>query len=247
MMNAKVCGLVPIYNNHMTIERVIEVLLLELNFIIIVDDGSNDGSEVIVETLKGKYPERLDVLHHKANSGKGSAVQNGLLHAKELGFTHALQVDADGQHDLDDLAKFLQAVKDYPTAMLVGVPIYSDDIPSIRKYGRKLTQAMIMLEMGRWNVPDAMIGYRVYPVDSVCALGKLDPRMSFEPEVMIRGYWAGIPLHKIPTRVCYPTAEEGGISHFKMFDDNVRHTWLHIRLVLQAPLRLLLRKMMSNS
>jgi len=246
-MTTKVCGLVPIYNNHMTIERVIETLLLQFNFIIVVDDGSNDGSEVIVETLKGKYPNRVDVLHHKFNSGKGSAVQSGLQHANRLGFTHALQVDADGQHDLNDLSKFSQAVKDYPTAMLVGVPIYSDDIPNIRKYGRKLTQAMIMLEMGRWNVPDAMIGYRVYPVEAVCALGKLDQRMSFDPEVMIRGHWAGIPLHKIPTRICYPTVAEGGISHFKMFDDNARHTWLHIRLVLQAPFRLLLRKLLINT
>jgi len=71
----------------------------------------------------------------------------------------------------------------------------------------------------------------------------MDPRMSFDPEVMIRGHWAGIPLHKIPTRVRYLTAEEGGISHFKMINDNVRHTWIHVRLLLQAPFRLLMRFM----
>lgn len=240
-MNHKICGLIPIYNNHMTIGAVVETLLQYVEFVIVVNDGSHDGSESIVEALKQRYFDRMDVVHHRLNSGKGAAVQSGLLHANTLGFTHALQVDADGQHDLNDVPKFLQGIKEHPTAMLLGAPVFDDDMPAVRKYGRKLTQAMIALEMGFWDVPDAMCGFRVYPVAAVCALGKMDPRMSFDPEVMIRAHWANIPLHKIPTRVRYLSSEEGGISHFKMINDNVRHTWVHIRLLLQAPYRLFLR------
>jgi len=243
MMGEKICALVPVYNNHMTIAAVIETLLQQLDFVIVVDDGSDDGSESIVEKLKSSYPDKLHILHHKMNSGKGAAVQSGLQSALVLGFSHALQVDADGQHDLADLPKFLKAIESHPDAMLLGAPVFDDDMPAVRKYGRKLTQLMIALEMGFWDVPDAMCGFRVYPVTAICALGKMDSRMSFDPEVMIRAHWAGIALQKVPTRVRYLSAEEGGISHFRMVNDNVRHTWIHTRLLLQAPFRLLMRFM----
>ena len=243
MNSAKICGVVPVYNNHMTIANVVRALLEQLDFVIVVDDGSSDGTETIVENLKQELPDKIEVFHHSENQGKGAAVQSGLHRANAMGFTHAVQVDADGQHDLEDLPKFLQGIKDYPRALLLGAPIFDGDIPAIRKHGRKLTQAMIALEMGFWDVPDAMCGFRAYPVAAICKLGKMDPRMSFDPEVMIRAHWAGVPLQRIPTRVRYLGPEEGGISHFKMVNDNVRHTWAHIRLILQAPFRLLLRAM----
>jgi glycosyltransferase involved in cell wall biosynthesis len=227
----------------MTIANVVRALLEQLDFVIVVDDGSSDGTETIVENLKQELPDKIEVFHHSENQGKGAAVQSGLHRANAMGFTHAVQVDADGQHDLEDLPKFLQGIKDYPRALLLGAPIFDGDIPAIRKHGRKLTQAMIALEMGFWDVPDAMCGFRAYPVAAICKLGKMDPRMSFDPEVMIRAHWAGVPLQRIPTRVRYLGPEEGGISHFKMVNDNVRHTWAHIRLILQAPFRLLLRAM----
>ncbi len=240
-MSGKICGLIPVYNNHMTVARVVKALLEQLDFVIVVDDGSNDGTEKIVESLKQEYPERIEILHHPQNRGKGAAVQSGLHRANAMGFSSAIQVDADGQHNLLDLPKFLQGIEQDPSALLLGAPIFDDDIPAIRKHGRKLTQIMIALEMGFWDVPDAMCGFRAYPVVAICRLGKMDPRMSFDPEVMIRAHWAGIPLQRIPTRVCYLAPEEGGISHFKMINDNVRHTWAHIRLLLQAPFRQLYR------
>lgn len=238
-MISKICGLVPVYNNHMTIAHVVRSLLEQLDFVIVVDDGSSDGTERIVESLKQEFSDRIEVVHHAENRGKGAAVQSGLHEANRMGFSHAIQVDADGQHNLDDLPKFLQGIMESPKALLLGAPIFDGDIPAIRKHGRKLTQAMIALEMGFWDVPDAMCGFRAYPVAAICRLGKMDPRMSFDPEVMIRAHWAGIPLLRIPTRVRYLAPEEGGISHFRMINDNVRHTWAHIRLILQAPFRLL--------
>jgi len=240
-MNIRACGLIPIYNHRITIAAVVEEMLHIIDFIIIVDDASNDGSEVMVDQLKATYPNQIHVIHHQKNTGKGGAVQSGLHSALNLSFTHAIQVDADGQHDLLDLPKFLQAAHEHPDALSVGVPIYGDDIPMIRKYGRKLTQAILMLEMGTYRIPDGMIGFRTYPVAAICALGKMDPRMSFDPEVMIRAHWAKIPMHEIPTHVCYLAEKDGGVSHFRMVEDNIRHTWIHIRLLLQAPFRLCIR------
>jgi glycosyltransferase involved in cell wall biosynthesis len=242
-MSEAICAVVPVYNNHMTVAAVVQGLLEKINFVIVVDDGSSDGTESIVEALKQQFPDRIDVLHHSKNQGKGASVQSGLNCANTMGFTHAVQVDADGQHNLDDLAEFLKEIKAHPTALLLGAPVFDDHIPAIRKHGRKLTQAMIALEMGAWDVPDAMCGFRVYPVAAICRLGRMDSRMSFDPEVMIRAHWAGIPLKQIPTKVRYLTPEEGGISHFRMVNDNLRHTWLHIRLLFQAPFRLFYKVM----
>jgi len=240
-MKQNICGLIPVYNNSITISAVTQSLLQQLKFVIIVDDGSDDGTEIIIEQLAHDYPGTVSVIHHPQNRGKGAAVQSGLQQAAKLGYTHAIQVDADGQHDLNDLPAFLQGVTDNPKALLLGAPIFDGDIPAIRKHGRKLTQAMIAMEMGTLNVPDAMCGFRAYPIASICRLGRMDPRMSFDPEVMIRAHWAGIPLLRIPTRVRYLPPEEGGISHFLMVNDNIRHTWIHIRLLLQAPFRLLIK------
>jgi glycosyltransferase involved in cell wall biosynthesis len=246
-MSKAICAVVPVYNNHMTIASVVQGLLDKLNFVIVVDDGSSDGTETIVDALKQQFPEKIEALHHTKNQGKGASVQSGLHCADRMGFSHAVQVDADGQHNLDDLPKFLNEIKVHPKALLLGAPVFDEHIPAIRKHGRKLTQAMIALEMGAWNVPDAMCGFRVYPVAAICGLGNMDPRMSFDPEVMIRAHWAGIPLRQIPTKVRYLTPEEGGISHFRMINDNLRHTWLHIRLLFQAPFRLLYKVMRNSS
>ena len=236
-MTTKLCGLIPVYNNHMTIERVVKGLQAYVSTIIIVDDGSDDGTENIIDHLTEAEPEKVIVSHHNANRGKGAAVQTGLKLASRLGFSDVLQVDADGQHNLNDTPKFIDARKQYPGAMIMGAPVFDDSIPAIRKYGRKLTHMMIALEAGSGALPDAMCGFRLYPVNEIIKLGSMSPRMSFDPEVMIRAHWAGIPIKTVPTKVRYLSAEEGGISHFRMFHDNVLHVWIHTRLLLQSPYR----------
>lgn len=239
-MADSISGLIPVYNNHMTIEKVTNRVLEQLDQVIIVDDGSDDGTEQIVNRLAEEKPAQVHVRHLSHNQGKGAAVQAGLQLAREKGFSHVLQVDADGQHNLEDIPDFLAASARNPSAMILGAPVFDDNIPAIRKYGRKLTQLMIALEAGTFSLPDAMCGYRVYPVKDICKLGAMSARMSFDPEVMIRAFWAGIPIEKLPTRVQYLSAEEGGISHFRMVHDNVLHVWTHTKLILQAPIRWLI-------
>jgi glycosyltransferase involved in cell wall biosynthesis len=238
----QVCGLIPVYNNHPTIERVALDVRERLGSLVLVDDGSDDGTESIVDALAAADPTHTHVIHLPQNRGKGAAVQAGLHRIAELGHRYALQVDADGQHDLGDIPAFLQASQENPAAMVLGSPVFDDSIPAIRKYGRKLTQWMIALEAGSNALPDAMCGFRLYPVAEICALGPLGKRMNFDPEVMIRAFWAGIPVVTVPTRVRYLTPDEGGVSHFRMVQDNLLHVWTHSRLILQAPFRWLVRR-----
>lgn len=237
-----VCGLVPVYNNPATIARVVAGLQRHIEHVIIIDDGSGAATQAIIEQLAGSDPGHIHVQHLPVNRGKGAAVKAGLQQALHLGFSHALQVDADGQHDLDDVPQFLQRLQAAPDALILGAPLFGDDIPAVRKYGRKLTRLMVALEAGTLKLPDAMCGFRIYPVAAICALRSLCSRMCFDPEILIRAHWAGIPVEAIATRVRYLSAGEGGVSHFRGLHDNVLNVGLHSWLLLQAPLRLLLRR-----
>jgi glycosyltransferase involved in cell wall biosynthesis len=230
-----------VYNNPKTIGKVVAGLQHYIKDVIIADDGSNGETRAIIDQLAARDPEHIHVLHLPVNRGKGAAVKAGLQQALALGFSHALQVDADGQHALGDIPQFLEAMHNTPNALILGAPQFGEDIPAIRKYGRKLTTLMIALEAGTLKLPDAMCGFRIYPVTATCALHTLCARMCFDPEIMIRAHWAGVPVQAVPTRVRYLSAEQGGVSHFRGVHDNVLNVGLHTLLVLQAPLRWLLR------
>jgi len=241
-----ICGLIPVYNNPMTIARVVKMIQQDIEHVIVVDDGSDEATQIIIDQLAEHDSKTIHVRRLSTNSGKGAAVKAGLQFALELGFSHALQVDADGQHDLGDIPKFLGSSREEPDAMILGAPVFGDDIPAIRKYGRKLTELMIALEAGTLKLPDAMCGFRIYPVAATCALPSQCSRMCFDPEILIRAYWIGMPVRGIPTKVRYLTADEGGVSHFRGWHDNLLNVGLHTRLLLQAPIRWLLRPARIN-
>jgi len=241
ILSEQLCGLIPVYNNPLTIKAVAMKVRQFIDHIIIVDDGSDDETASILDQLSADDPEHITVQRMPSNQGKGAAVQAGLKLAQAKQFSHALQVDADGQHVLADIPRFIEAMKKNPNALIIGAPIFDDDIPAIRKHGRKLTVAIVALEAGSLKLPDAMCGFRIYPVQPTCALGRMGSRMSYDPEVMVHAHWANIPFIIIPTQVRYLSAEEGGVSHFRMVRDNLLNVWAHTRLTLQAPIRWLLR------
>jgi glycosyltransferase involved in cell wall biosynthesis len=240
-MTEAVCAVVPVYDNPLTIARVVRRLRQAVGDVVIADDGSAAETRAIIDELVAADPEHIHCVRLPVNRGKGAAVRAGLRQALALGFSHALQVDADGQHDLDDIPHFLAAMRDAPEALILGAPVFGDDIPAIRRHGRKLTQWMIALEAGSLKLPDAMCGFRVYPLATICALPTRCARMCYDPEILIRAHWAGIPIKSLPTRVRYPSADDGGVSHFRGVHDNLLNVGLHTLLVVQAPARWLLR------
>ncbi|MEZ4408072.1 MAG: hypothetical protein R3A52_16590 [Polyangiales bacterium] len=161
----------------------------------------------------------------------------GLRRAKALGFTHALQVDADGQHDVSDAPRFVAAARENPTALVAGQPIFDETAPRSRLQARKITQFWADLETGGKVIADPLCGFRVYPVDATLALHVYGDAMDFDPEVAVRLAWSGAPVINLPTRVRYVSREEGGVSHFRLGRDNALISIMHSRLCIEAMTR----------
>lgn len=229
------CGLVPTYDNPRTLRKVVERIRAFLPDVVVVDDGSAaEGREAVAALGR----EGLAHVHHReANGGKGAAVKTGFEVAHRLGFTHALQVDADGQHSIEDIPKFLEAARAQPAALVLGAPVFDATAPKGRLRARQITCFWTNLETGGKVIEDPMCGFRLYPVEPALSCGASGERMDFDPEIAVRLVWMGLPVVNIPTRVHYVTKEEGGVSHFQMFWDNVRISWMHTRMVLLAMLR----------
>ena len=171
------------------------------------------------------------MLRRKKNGGKGAAVQTGLAQALMQGWSHALQVDADGQHDLNDVARMLEQSKNQPKALISGQPIYDESISKGRYYGRFITHFWVYIETLSTDIKDSMCGFRVYPLDGYNRLmqanTQLGNKMDFDIEVMVKMHWQQVPIIFVPTKVHYP---ENGLSHFHVFDDNVLISLMHTRL-----------------
>lgn len=234
------CLLIPCYNHAGPLAAVLTRLAEFKLPCLLVDDGSEPVAAAALDALAAQHPW-VSLLRHPHNQGKGGAVMTGLRRAHELGFSHALQVDADGQHDLADLPALLAEARQHPAALVSGRPLYDDSVPKGRLYGRYITHVWVWIETLSFAIKDSMCGFRVYPLASTCALLErvaLGRRMDFDTEVMVRLHWAGVPMRFVPTRVIYPV---DGRSHFRLFRDNLDISWMHTRLVCRLLWDLLLR------
>lgn len=223
------CFVIPIYNHHETIADTVAALLPYQLPIIIADDGSDHTTKTALANLVAQYP-LVDVITLPINAGKGAAVTAALNHAHTQGLSHALQIDADGQHDTTDIPTFWHLSQQYPQGLISGAPQYDDSMPRSRRIGRKITHFWVHIETLSFDIQDSMLGLRIYPVAETVKLlraVKLGQRMDFDIEIMVRLYWQGIPVYFIPTKVVYP---QGGRSHFNLLRDNWLISKMHTRL-----------------
>ena len=230
-MSFKACAVIPVFNHHSSLERIIAALRAAGLPVILVDDGSGPDTKEVLGRITARDPqtECLTLTH---NCGKGIAAMRGMARAGERGFSHALHLDADGQHDLADIPKLLALAQQHPDHLISGWPRYDADVPRLRFYGRYLTHILVWLHSLSLQLRDSMCGLRVYPVAASLTLAarvRLGARMDFDTDIMTRLYWAGTESLFLPTQVRYP---EDGISHFRMLRDNARMAWLHLRLFL---------------
>jgi glycosyltransferase involved in cell wall biosynthesis len=225
------CALIPIYNHKGTIVRTVRALRAQNLPVLIVDDGSDAATRAVIDAIIDDADD-IRLLRLPQNQGKGAALVAGLLAAREAGYTHALQIDADGQHDTSDATRFIDAARQHPLAMICGRAVYDDSVPKARLYGRYLTHVCVWIETLSLAIDDSMCGYRLYPLEETCAeiaRAPLPARMDFDTEIAVRLVWRGVPVRNLPTRVIYPP---DGLSHFHMLHDNVRMTAMHTRLLL---------------
>jgi predicted LPLAT superfamily acyltransferase len=248
-MSIEACVVIPIYNHQDAIGATVAGLAVHGLPIFIVDDGSDAATQAVLATLARQYRPQLTLLRRPENGGKGAAVMAGLRAAHAAGFTHALQIDADGQHDAADVPRFVAAANADPDAVVLGRPVYDASVPKARLYGRYLTHGWVWIETLSFEIRDAMCGFRVYPLAAACALidsVSLPTRMDFDIEILVRLSWRRARFRSIPTRVTYAA---DGVSHFDVVRDNVRISRSHTRLVAGMLLRLpvlLAHKLLPN-
>ncbi len=228
------CVIIPTYNHcHCLKQLASDIGKLELT-LFLVDDGSLPETRKVCENIAQSSPH-VNLLRLDSNSGKGAAAQAGFEMAHNAGFSHAVLIDADGQHDVEEIPYFIEAVKRNPLALVMGNPVFGPEAPQIRVQGRKVTQFWVHLETLMGGLGDALFGFRCYPLKSVTALKQNFGRgMDFDPEIAVRLYWAGVPVINLNCKVSYDTTQE---SNFNMLSDNLKMIRLHTRLVIETLIR----------
>lgn len=239
---------IPFYNHAGAIAHVVDALKhLDLHCYI-VDDGSDAQAQQVLSQI-AIHESWVEIIRLPQNRGKGAAVMAGCDTAQAAGFTHVLQIDADGQHDVADAARLLAQSRVHPAAMISGQAIFDSTVPRSRLYGRYLTHVWVWINTLSFDIRDSMCGLRVYPLAATCNIwraNRVGRRMDFDTEIMVRLHWSGVRIIAVPTRVTYP---RDGISHFKMLEDNLFISRMHARLffgMLWRLPRLLTRRLMRR-
>lgn len=227
----KLCALIPYYNHPDAIGAVVSQLLpCELK-IIIVDDGSGADAKQSLLPLT-KLPG-VQLVTRMQNGGKGAAVITGMREALRQGYTHALQVDADGQHDLSKIPELIQLSEQNTGKIISGMPIYDETVPTNRKLWRYATHILVWIHTLSFEIKDSMCGFRIYPLkralEVIDSRDQFGQRMDFDIEILVRSQWAGLHIEQLPVGVRYPI---DGVSHFQLFNDNFLITKMHFRLFL---------------
>jgi glycosyltransferase involved in cell wall biosynthesis len=234
------CILIPTYDNPGTIRKVVLAVRELCGDVVVIDDGSGEANRRAVEALG---QEGLAIVFRRPkNGGKGAAVKTGFQVALDAGFTHALQVDADGQHELEDIRTFLEIGRANPAAVVLGQPIFDETAPTHRKILRRVTIFWTRREVGDDRVGDPLCGFRLYPLGPAIATRTPGDRMDFDPEIVVRLSWMGLSFVHVPTKVRYFSAAEGGVSHWRAFEDNWLIGKMHTRLMWRRMMHLLLRR-----
>jgi glycosyltransferase, group 2 family len=240
MSNYNPIALIPHYNHAATVGDVARQLLSMDLPVLIVDDGSD------VKNLTNlKYLEQWDgvsIVYCAQNGGKGTAVKIGFAEALKRGFTHVIQVDADGQHNISDTQRFIEKSRENPTALICGNPVYGSDAPKARLYGRKITDFWNAVNTLSFDLLDGMCGFRLYPLETAIEVineEKIGDRMDFDTEILVRMHWRKIPMIWINTQVKY---KSGGVSHFRGLADNWLISKMHARLFIGMLKRVLAGK-----
>lgn len=233
----RACAIIPVYNHPAAIGAVVaQVRGYDLP-VILVDDGSEPACAALLKQLAANE-DQITLLRLDTNSGKGCAVLAGARAALALGYSHGLQIDADGQHDASAIPAALGIARRYPRALVAGVPQFDASIPAARLYGRWFTHIFVWLNTWSFALKDALCGFRVYPLAATVALAnriQIGRGMEFDIDIGVRLMWDNVPVKSVCVAVSYPS---DGVSHFDLLRDNLRISRTHTRLVFGMLIRI---------
>ena len=223
--------LIPVYRHITTIDPLTEKLAALGLPIILVDDGNGPEYRDHFAKLAAHTPGVIVVSLEK-NVGKGGALARGFEKAAELGLTHVLQIDADGQHDEGQVPFFLEESAKHPGMIICGFPEFDETAPQSRVKGRRISTFWAAVNTLSGELTDVLCGFRVYPVEQSLRITRnpfMDRRMGADAELLVRLYWNGVFPLFYPVKVCYPT---DGISNFRAVRDTMHLSWMFTRLFL---------------
>jgi glycosyltransferase involved in cell wall biosynthesis len=232
--------LIPSYNPGPKVFETVATARAHWDPVWVVVDGSTDGSAEALAAMAQQDPG-LRVLALARNRGKGAAVIHGARAAQAAGFTHILTMDSDGQHPADHIGRFMAASLAEPAALILGDPQFDTSAPALRVQGRKLSNFWVNVETLWAGIHDSLFGFRIYPIEPLLRVTRYQlwmRRFDFDAEAAVRLCWRGLSPRNMPAPVRYFRPEDGGVSHFNYWRDNVLLTWMHMRLFAGFWLRL---------
>ena len=217
-----VAVLVPALNESLRIREVVLGALGQCPNVIVVDDGSTDGTRECIADLP------VTVLRHETRMGKGAGLRDGFAEALRQGFAAVLSMDGDGQHDADDIPRLLAAANQYPGWIVIGA--------RLRKRANQPTYRRLANEFGDWGIAwgcgyriaDTQSGQRLYPA-AVAALDDVPGEdFVFEAQILISAARRlGMGVVSVPIESRYAGAGVVGQfrkSHFRPLRDLWRIT-----------------------
>lgn len=234
MTTMRICLLIPHYEHAGAIGPLLERLAPLGLPCVLVDDGSGEAARAVLRDLEARHPW-VTVVWRERNGGQGAAKRTGYRAALAAGYTHSIELDADGQHDTNDIPRFVEAMRANPSAAVLGKPEFGDDAPKARLWGRKLSVGLVWAACGSTTIRDPLCGFRGLPLAEAVRVIDSAPtgdRMNFDPGFAVRLFRAGLPIVTLPTRVSYPT---DGVSHFDMVRDNLRLVRTYAGLLAELP------------
>jgi glycosyltransferase involved in cell wall biosynthesis len=244
--NLQCCVIIPTFNNHKTLQKVIEGVLFYTKNIIIVNDGSTDTTSKIL----GSFPD-VQQLHLPKNKGKGNALQLGFKNAENLGYHYAITIDSDGQHFPKDIPIFINELEkaENKNLLLIGARnMNQESVPKKSSFGNKFSNFWFWVETGI-KLQDTQSGFRLYPIHHLKHIKFYSSKFEFEIEVIVKAAWHGVTVKNIPINILYDETER--VSHFRPFKDFTRisilNTWLVILTFLYIKPRDLYRKFKKKS
>ena len=237
----RLCAIIPTYNNPLTVAEVVARVRAHIADVVVVDDGSAEPAREVVQQLADAG--QCAVVFRPHNGGKGAAVKTGLAWAQDHGFDYALQIDADLQHDANDIPKMIAAITSGTEAaagtLVLARPIFDASAPKSRLRARKISVFWAMIETLGRKVGDPLCGFRIYPVTTALRVKTRGNAMDFDPEIAVRLVWAGVSVVHVPTPVIYRAADAGGVSHYRGVIDTLLIAGAHVRLCTEGVLRLI--------
>ena len=224
MNNSRVCVVIPTYNNAATLSGVVQGVAEYTPNIIVVNDGSTDDTAQLLAT----HFSELCVVTHPRNRGKGAALLSAFKKAQDMGYTHAITIDADGQHAPTDLPLFFKAIRQAPNAIVVGNRFDAGKFSETNnrnmngqsKFANRFSNFWFALQTGR-RLPDTQTGFRAYPLRLLRWLPLVTSRYESELALLVFAAWHNVRTVSIPINVHYPPREER-VSHFRPAVDFAR-------------------------